>query len=400
MQVAFSKKKLMGKDFFCSRRHNPGISETRANFFAKTSQKDLDKANSIIILFNGSINKFNEFEVSSVRTLAWAGLNTKKIVKTLAVIIFIVTALPAYADAKEDCSGCHNRKGAAYYVDKKLYAESVHGQFPCEACHINITGYPHGKVSPVKCMICHFTGNLGAPTVKDFKESVHGKALAAGNPKAPTCQICHGSHAILPAKEALSNTSRSKVPELCSQCHMNEFQEYRRSIHGKEFYEKKNEAAAVCIDCHMEHHNIESVAKPDWKLYVINECGGCHAEQLSTYRKTFHGKVTKLGFVTVAKCSDCHGSHKILPRAEKDSAISEGNIVMTCGKCHPGSGASFAKFYAHPEESDRAKYPVLFYVYFFMTALLISVFTFFFIHTILWSYRALRERMKGGTEEK
>jgi hypothetical protein len=41
---------------------------------------------------------------------------------------------------------------------------------------------------------------------------------------------------------------------------------------------------------------------------------------------------------------------------------------------------------------------VLFYTYLFMTALLIGVFAFFFLHTFLWAFRALKERLekKGG----
>lgn len=281
-------------------------------------------------------------------------------------------------------------------MNQTLYEGSVHGKFPCNFCHTDVSGYPHGKVSAVKCSICHFTGVTGAPKIRDFGEGIHGKSLEAGNAAAPGCQTCHGSHDILPANDGRSRTSRQNIPDLCSQCHDKEFQEYRKSIHGSQFLGKKNLMAAVCIDCHMEHHLISAVSEASWELYLIRECGSCHAGQLSTYRKTLHGKITRLGYVTVAKCPDCHGSHKILPRSDMGSAISDINIVATCGKCHKGIGRSFTRFYAHPEETNRAKYPVLFAVYFFMTALLIAVFAFFFIHTVLWSYRALRERMKSS----
>ncbi len=78
--------------------------------------------------------------------------------------------------------------------------------------------------------------------------------------------------------------------------------------------------------------------------------------------------------------------------------LSEQNILATCQKCHPGATRGFTKFYAHAEETNRAKYPVMFYTYLFMTALLIGVFAFFFTHTFLWAYRSLKERMnkKGG----
>ncbi len=80
------------------------------------------------------------------------------------------------------------------------------------------------------------------------------------------------------------------------------------------------------------------------------------------------------------------------------STLSSKNLVATCAKCHPGATESFTKFYAHAEETNRAKYPVLYYTFVFMTLLLIGVFAFFLTHTFLWAYRALKERIqkKGG----
>jgi hypothetical protein len=119
---------------------------------------------------------------------------------------------------------------------------------------------------------------------------------------------------------------------------------------------------------------------------------------MKTYRKTYHGKVTRLGYANMAKCSDCHGSHTVLRVADPDSTLSQKNILTTCRKCHPKATAGFTKFYAHAEETNRAKYPIMYYTYIFMTALLISVFAFFLTHTFLWAYRSLKERMqkKGG----
>ena len=38
-----------------------------------------------------------------------------------------------------------------------------------------------------------------------------------------------------------------------------------------------------------------------WQLDVIRECGTCHVNRIETYRDTFHGQVTSLGFVRVAR---------------------------------------------------------------------------------------------------
>jgi predicted CXXCH cytochrome family protein len=312
------------------------------------------------------------------------------------MISLIVTSA---AVAKDDCYSCHGQKGMQGYVDKKSFEQSVHGSLSCTKCHSGVASYPHGKVSRVNCGSCHFLGREGAPREKaqEFKLSVHGQAVAAGNTGAPDCQTCHGSHAVYPSSDERSSTYREKIPALCSQCHPQPFEDYSRSIHGKEFLEKKNPGVPTCFDCHMEHR-IPRASEEQWKLALISQCGNCHAEEMNTYHKTYHGKVTRLGYTTIAKCSDCHGSHAILPPSDPNSMLSSNNIVATCGACHPGATTSFTKFYAHAEETNREKYPVLYYTYIFMTALLISVFAFFLTHTFLWAYRALKERMekKGG----
>ncbi len=285
------------------------------------------------------------------------------------------------------------------YVDAASYQQSVHGVIACTKCHIDVTGYPHGKVLKVNCGICHFLGREGAPReqAQQYKLSVHGRAAAAGNAAAPTCQTCHGSHYIYRSTDARSNVSRDKIPGLCSSCHPREFEVYRTSIHGRAFLEQKNLVAANCFDCHLEH----LTPKPgddEFQLTMIRQCGICHTEEMSTYRKTYHGKVTRLGYANIAKCSDCHGAHDILPPSDPNSKLSQHHIIATCRSCHPSATAGFTKFYAHAEEGNRQKYPVLFYTYVFMTALLIGVFTFFFLHTFLWAFRSLKERMKtkGG----
>jgi len=63
------------------------------------------------------------------------------------------------------------------------------------------------------------------------------------------------------------------------------------------------------------------------------ECGGCHADRAPTYRDTFHGKATSLGFIRGALCSDCHGAHKILPKDHPESMVNKANLKETCGNC-------------------------------------------------------------------
>lgn len=310
-------------------------------------------------------------------------------------------AMATAAFAKDDCYSCHGQKGMRGYVDKTSYEQSVHQRIECTKCHLGMASYPHEHVARVNCGICHFLGSEGAPRAqaRQYKLSVHGRALASGNAGAPACQTCHGSHYIFPSTDARSKTGREKIPALCSACHARQFGDYRASIHGKEFLEKNNSSAATCFDCHLEHL-VPKTGEEQFKLALIRQCGSCHPAEMNSYRKTYHGKVTRLGYTSVAKCADCHGAHTILPRSDESSMLSQKNILATCRTCHPRATEGFTRFYAHAEESNRAKYPLLHYTFLFMTALLTGVFTFFFTHAFLWAFRALKERMSGKGGER
>jgi nitrate/TMAO reductase-like tetraheme cytochrome c subunit len=314
-------------------------------------------------------------------------------------VLFLCVPSPSPAVLNDTCLSCHGQKGSSGYVDRALFEQSVHAFLDCKKCHVDISGYPHHKVSKVNCGICHFLGRENAPSkqAREYQLSVHGRAYAKGRFVVPTCQTCHGYHYVYPSSDPRSSTSRRNIPKLCSMCHPKEFETYHTSVHGKELLGEKNDRAATCFDCHLEHLT-PPVGNDQWKLALIKECGTCHTEQMKSYRKTYHGQVTELGYATMAKCSDCHGSHNILRIDNPESTLSQKNILNTCRKCHPAATMGFTKFYAHPEESNRAKYPVLYYTYILMTTLLIGVFAFFLTHTSLWAYRSLKERMrkKGG----
>ena len=306
---------------------------------------------------------------------------------------------PSPAAAKNPCLDCHGQKGMTGYVDVSAFEQSVHGHLACSKCHYDISGYPHPRVSKVNCGTCHFIGTEGAPRdqAQQFKLSVHNQVKAVGNSMTPTCQTCHGSHYIYPSADTRSATNRQKIPALCSKCHPQEFEVYKTSVHGRLLLEDNNLAAPTCFQCHLEHLT-PPTASSEWQLSLVKQCGNCHTEEIQTYRKTYHGKVTKLGYAASAKCADCHGSHGIQRIDSPDSTLSQKNILQTCQKCHPSATAGFTKFYAHAEERDRSKYPVLFYTFVAMTVLLLGTFTFFLTHTFLWAYRSLKERIskKGG----
>ncbi|HYB90424.1 MAG TPA: hypothetical protein VEC38_05200, partial [Candidatus Binataceae bacterium] len=87
------------------------------------------------------------------------------------------------------------------------------------------------------------------------------------------------------------------------------------------------------------------------------------------------------------RCWSCHGNHVILPPSDPKSSIAPQNLISTCGQCHKGVTRSFISFEPHPDPRDRALNPILYYAAVFMNLLLLGVFTFFGLHTMLWLVR-------------
>ena len=73
--------------------------------------------------------------------------------------------------------------------------------------------------------------------------------------------------------------------------------------------------------------------------------------------------------------------------------------TIPSARCHPGANANFAKYYAHGDPKQRTRYPLLFWPYVLMTGLLVSVMTFFGLHSVLWLWRSLVERRRGGPRD-
>jgi hypothetical protein len=221
---------------------------------------------------------------------------------------------------------------------------------------------------------------------------------------APTCTNCHGAHDMRPKSDPESRVSRKNIPDTCGGCHMGVKEVWKNSQHGK-MRQENALTAPGCTDCHSAH-SIQDHTKPQWQVDVIKECGTCHSDKIATYRDTFHGQVTDLGFVRVATCASCHGAHQVLPKENPLSKVSADNRLQTCQACHAKANANFAMFQPHANKHDKASGVILYYTALFMQVLLAGVFAFFGLHTILWLYRSLRvvaerrTRASGGDQDK
>jgi hypothetical protein len=111
-------------------------------------------------------------------------------------------------------------------------------------------------------------------------------------------------------------------------------------------------------------------------------------DKIKTYRDTFHGQVTSLGFVRVATCAACHSAHNIHGSTDERSMTSQARLLSTCQQCHPNATDGFAKYDPHADKDDPVRNPSLYYASTFMKWLLFGTFAFFGLHAGLWLFKS------------
>jgi nitrate/TMAO reductase-like tetraheme cytochrome c subunit len=317
--------------------------------------------------------------------------------------------------AKVNCAGCHEAA-----VNK--YNEGIHAQArrqsassvaaACADCHtsheIRSSKDPESTTYainlPATCSRCHGDpeiirqGNIRIGNIAAmYKDSIHGRAVSkSGLTVAANCTSCHGSHDVRKKDDPASLVHRNNLPDMCGACHGGIKTQYSSGVHGRAV-EGGSTKAPVCADCHTAHE-IQRAEASSWQLDVIRECGTCHEDKIKTYRDTFHGQVTSLGFVRVATCAACHGSHSIYPSSDERSMTSPAKLLTTCQQCHPNATEGFTQFDPHADKHNRERNPVLYFASQFMTWLLVGVFGFFGLHAVMWLPRGFRERKRLRAE--
>jgi mono/diheme cytochrome c family protein len=98
-----------------------------------------------------------------------------------------------------------------------------------------------------------------------------------------------------------------------------------------------DQAAATCSDCHGSHGILPSQdARSKTNHWNIPPTvAQCHADIAKTYLESVHGQAMKGGVSAAPVCSDCHGEHLILGPKEQGSLVNAARVSMvTCGRCH------------------------------------------------------------------
>jgi cytochrome b subunit of formate dehydrogenase len=271
-------------------------------------------------------------------------------------LLFGASSLVAEQKPKDkDCLGCHsdstltteeNGKTVSLLVDEGKLKHSIHGSmFACVDCHKDVKSLVHDTTpKKVSCAECH------ADAQTAYSHSTHAKAIASGKPGA-SCEDCHGgAHEIMAADDAKSPVNHANIPYTCGRCHGQKFLmesngesaqpfiSYQESVHGRAI-EKGSKKAAVCTDCHGSHEILPAndQKSPISKFNVPATCGTCHTAIQTTFMQSIHGQALARGNGDAPVCTDCHGIHSIKSHTDANSPASEQNLSRdTCARCHQG----------------------------------------------------------------
>ena len=282
-----------------------------------------------------------------------------------------VQANELFQETEKYCLSCHGAPNQSItlpsgeVVSISINADSLHQSLhsqagiECEACHTNITTYPHPALTYQThrdmtlayyqvCEKCH------PANYEKTNDSIHAQIAATGNQNTPVCTDCHGVHDI-----QAPDQPRSLISTTCGQCHTDVYNQYKQSVHGAALIDENNPDVPVCTDCHGVH-NIQDPRTMQFRLEEPELCAGCHANaQLMAkynlpanvyeiYKTSWHGvdlTVYEARWPTIwhesAICTDCHSVHNIRKTSDPASSVNPANLLATCQKCHTKAGPNW-----------------------------------------------------------
>ena len=218
-----------------------------------------------------------------------------------------------------------------------------------------------GSVPKLDCQGCHAPGKLpylaGAQFHVDahtaYDHGFHARGVQGGM-KAATCIDCHARNhdltTILPPNDPRSTVNRLNIAETCGRCHGDKsvmkgsgisdrpVLSYRESVHAKALAQG-NLSAAVCTDCHGSHDILPAAdpKSPIAKTNIPGTCSKCHKSESNEFMQSVHGQAVARGVSRSPVCTDCHGIHGIASPVEKATAVASTAVATdTCAGCHEG----------------------------------------------------------------
>jgi hypothetical protein len=288
----------------------------------------------------------------------------------LGVVLGVVAgscATTRAARATERCVECH--LGAAA-DELRLPAEQVPGSahgadaIGCVGCHggdpadatarahatdFGFVGRPRGEQGVALCGQCHAEPStmhrLGSELRTDqlalYRTSRHAELEAVGDPAAPDCVACHGSHDILPGSAPGAATGPARLSDMCGRCHADSARmagfrtpttvvaQWERSAHAGAL-RQNDPRAPSCTGCHGAHADAPTDA-----VSAARACAHCHEPEQQAVERGVHAKpFARQG---LGECVPCHGAHEI---QQSEPLLLGVGPDGACARCHPPGGPS------------------------------------------------------------
>lgn len=271
----------------------------------------------------------------------------------ICLFFIILCPLAVLAQTTNDeCLDCHDdpeftteRDGreVLLHVDYPRFQKSVHGDLECMDCHEDASDDHPERLARVRCGNCHDDVQL------DFDASIHGQALNRKARFAPQCKSCHGVHDITSPQDPKSAAYKMNVPYLCGGCHQegapvartydisehNIIENYSQSIHGEGLFKKGLTVTATCTNCHGSHLILphteprSSIAPRN----IAQTCMACHSRIEDVHEKIIRGELWEKAPGRIPACTDCHLPHKV-----RKEIVSHTISDRDCLKCHSQEG--------------------------------------------------------------
>ena len=278
----------------------------------------------------------------------------------------------SYGQTTNSCLDCHSALPGPLAVSREKFSQDIHAQtgLTCASCHggdptsldpakaMSRNGGWKGKIDhkqiPQLCGSCHsnpaymhqFNPTLRTDQLDQYRTSVHGKRLAAGDTKVAVCTDCHSVHDLRAPTDPRSTVNPLNVANTCARCHADanymrgysiptdQFAKYSMSVHHEALAVRGDLSAPTCSACHGNHG-----AAPPGVDKVENVCSTCHVFQAQMYERSTH----KQAFQTASLpgCVVCHSNHGITHPT--DTKLGTGPEA-TCMQCHkPGDACDQAR---------------------------------------------------------
>src|SRR5664279_3735523 len=273
----------------------------------------------------------------------------------------VFAACLGYGQSTNSCLDCHSALPDPIGVSAEKFSQDIHAQkgLTCASCHggdatsddpdktmsrkAGWKGKIERKQVPQLCGSCHsdpayirqFNPSLRTDQLGQYRTSVHGKRLAAGDTKVAVCTDCHSVHDLRPPSDPRSTVNPVNVAKTCSRCHSDaaymkqygiptdQYANYSTSVHHDALAVRGDLSAPTCTTCHGNHG-----ATPPGVDKVQNVCANCHVFQAQMYAKSTHSKVFQ--DKGLPGCVVCHTNHGIHMPSDAMLGTGQGGVCMRC----------------------------------------------------------------------